>query len=288
MKISRIRGIVAACIAALIVAGLATRIGSGTWSAFGIDQIVALCPVGALEIMLGAREILLHPLILLGVVLVLAVVVGKAFCAWACPVPWLQRLFRPQKKRPSTHAHACGMKPACAGCAALAPVGGKRDGLRIDTRHFALVGALGSAAIFGFPVFCLVCPVGLISATIVGLWHLFQFSETSWGLVVFPIILLVEVVFFRKWCAKICPISALISLVSGLNRTCKPRVDEGACLRGQGVDCHACVDACPEQVDPHTRLIPECSKCGACIEACPAHAIELHALPAKRKEPTKQ
>lgn len=80
---------------------------------------------------------------------------------------------------------------------------------------------------------------------------------------------------------QICPISALVSLVSNVNVTLKPKVDKTRCLRQKGIDCHACVDVCPEQLDPHTRCIPECSKCGKCVDACPARAISI-ALLAKK------
>lgn len=319
------RGAAALAVVAFVVAGLAFKVGTGTPSAFGIGQIAALCPLGGLEVMLGAKEFMLHSLILLVAVLVLAVLVGKAFCAWACPVPWLQRLLRPGKRRAADAGKPAeepaapgdgeapalaeelaapadagasaqfdgGESPApapsascthrCASCAqahahALPPVGGARDGLQLDTRHAVLAGTLASAAVFGFPVFCLVCPVGLTFATLIGLWHLFQFNEPSWALVVFPAILVLEVTVLRKWCAKICPISALISLAASANRTLRPRVDGEACLRTHGVDCHACVDACPERLDPHSGRIPECSKCGACVEACPAYAIKVKLL----------
>lgn len=302
MKISRARAFVAGFVAFLIVLGLATHASTGTWSALGVNAIAAVCPVGMLETMLGAREVMLHPLVLLIGAVIAIVLFGKAFCAWACPVPWLQRFFHPEKKqnRKSHNAnsedlsariqhpapldqeeksepcsHVCDTAAACKGCSALKPLGGTRDGMQFDTRHFALLGALGSAAIFGFPVFCLICPIGLTAATLVGVWHLFQLGETTWGLIIFPVILVLEVVFFRKWCAKICPVSALMSLVSTANRTFKPKVDNEVCLRTQGIDCHACVEACPEKLDPHSSCIPECSKCGACIEACPAHAIRM-------------
>ena len=338
-KYSRARGVVALLVVALVIAGLALRIGIGTPSAFGIDQISAICPLGALEVMLGAKEVLLHPLVLFVLVIAAIVVFGKAFCAWACPVPWLQRFFRPGKKAKKralvgdasettqgeepegraadakepvayavapaedgatgkVEAAACptgqlGVELAVAdepsverpddvvGAATLPPVGGERDGLRFDSRHIVLLGALGSAVIFGVPVFCLVCPIGLTFATLIGIWNMFQFNEPSWGLLIGPAIIILEVVFLRKWCLTICPLSALASLVSSANKTVKPAVDESACARSKGHDCRVCVEACPERVDPHTNLIPECSKCGACIDACPTKAIAMKLLKVK-------
>ena len=340
--IRRARGLVALAVVAFVLVGLAFHWGVGTPSALGVGQLAAICPLGALEAMFGAKEFMLHPLILLVVVVVAIVVVGKAFCAWMCPVPWLRKFFSPSKRRaaagdalsgqgrgdrsnalretepkadseertgnaardgersdeesdiarqarelaaaackgPSGHAagHACG---GCASACALPAVGGKRDGVQIDSRHAVLAGTLASAAVFGFPVFCLVCPVGLTFATLIGVWNLFRFNEPSWALIVFPAILVFEVVFLKKWCGKICPISALVSLVSNVNVTLKPKVDKTRCLRQKGIDCHACVDVCPEQLDPHTRCIPECSKCGKCVDACPARAISI-ALLAKK------
>lgn len=325
MRISTLRGWCAFVVVLLVVAGLALHGGVGTPSAFGVQQISAICPLGALETMFGLKGVLLHPLILLLLVLVAIVFFGKAFCAWMCPVPWLQKFFRGKKGRNAESVEGFGnaeeekaaqlVKTAtaqgaenvqaseveegalgsrsraetgtehCASCAqsssckaALAPVGGKRDGVQIDSRHLVLAGTLGTAALFGFPVFCLVCPVGITFATIIGIWNLFQFNEPSWGLLIFPVILLLEVTVLRKWCHTLCPISALVGLVSSANRTLRPRVNNQACLRTKGVDCQACVKSCPEQVDPHTGNIPECSKCGACIEACPAKAIAVKLL----------
>ena len=92
------RGWVAFACVALALAGMAFRVGIGTPSAFGIQQISAICPLGALETMAGAKSVMLHPLLLFVLVVVLIALVGKAFCAWMCPVPWLQRFFRPKKR----------------------------------------------------------------------------------------------------------------------------------------------------------------------------------------------
>ena len=313
---STARGLVALATAIIAVLGFALRFGTGSPSAFGIDQIALICPLGSLETMLGAKEFMLHPVLLLLAAVAVALLAGKAFCSWVCPVPWVRKLFRPGKKGKAvvieegtagddvdveggdgadgvaddeataaasgysiaselSSAHSCS---SCGACEALKKVGGKRDGVQVDSRHIVLLGALGSAAVFGFPVFCLVCPVGLTIAFLIGIAGAFQFNEPSWALLAAPVIVVLEVVVLRKWCARFCPISALISLVSTGNKTFKPKVDEASCLRSKGIDCHACVDVCPEQVDPHSKMIPECSKCGACVNACPAKAISIKAL----------
>ena len=92
------RGWVALACVVFALAGMAFRVGIGTPSAFGIQQISAICPLGALETMAGAKGVMLHPLLLFVLVAVLIALVGKAFCAWMCPVPWLQKFFRPKKR----------------------------------------------------------------------------------------------------------------------------------------------------------------------------------------------
>ena len=322
MKFSKARGIVAAVVFFSVVVGLVVHTGIGTPSALGWRDIAAICPVGALEVLAGAKAFLVHPLVLLVLVLVLGVVLGKAFCSWGCPVPHIRHFFTPKKKRQAEEEarakgceeapeEAAGADAACdaageaageaagaATCAAggnvssaatcaspcvagetagakLAPVGGKRDGRHFDSRHVTLLGAIASSFVFGFPVFCLICPVGLSFAVTIGIWNLFRFNEASWGLIIFPLLIIVEVVFFRKWCTKFCPISAVFSLVSSHGKLLRPQVNENKCLRTRGVNCTACVKSCPEEVDPHSSLIPECSRCGACVETCPAKAISI-------------
>ena len=263
-----------------IVVGLLLRAGWGTLSSMGVGEVAWLCPLGGLEALLAGREVV--PRLIVGVCCVLLVValLGRTFCSWVCVVPPLSRFFHPKEERsqrcaacPSEDADACHVE-GMHGCK-LAPVGGKRDGLQLDTRHGVLAGALVSSLVCGFPVFCLVCPIGLAIALAVALYAaIFQQSPT-FSIIVFAAILLVEVVFFRKWCHRLCPEGALMSLVGAKAPVAKPRVDEGACLRGKGVDCRVCVQACPEELDPHSSKIPECTRCGACVEACPAHAIGL-------------
>ena len=119
-------------------------------------------------------------------------------------------------------------------------------------RACGLGGAVLTTAAFGFPVFCLVCPVGLTFATIICLWRAIQFGEASLSLVVFPAILIIEAVVLRRWCHTLCPLGALMGLIARGNRTFRAMLNEDACLQGsRGIACGKCAEACPEGIDLH-------------------------------------
>lgn len=309
--ISRARTIVLLVVFLSVVVGLIVGNGWGTLSSMGVGAIAYLCPLGALETLVAGHSPVLRTIIALVCVLAVVALIGRAFCSWICPVPPVRRFFRPNadkkdaakaergrdggseatdasastamaplsKDEQAALAASCGSSKghSCTSCSScgLPPVGGKRDGLQIDSRHGVLVGALLSSAIFGFPVFCLVCPVGLTIAFAVGIYRALFQQDPTVSLLVFGVLLLVEVVFFRKWCHKLCPMGALMSLVGAKAPFLKPRVSAEKCLREQGVDCRACVKACPEHLDPHSTSLSECTKCGLCVEACPAGAISF-------------
>ena len=146
-------------------------------------------------------------------------------------------------------------------------------------------GALASTFIFGFPVFCLVCPIGLTFATILLVINLFSHGDVTWSLIVVPALLIAEVLLFKKWCHKLCPLSAFMSLIAKANKTFVPTIDDAKCLEtAKGGACGACGRVCEEGIDPrHPQLSQaawsECTKCRACVDACPANAITMPLLP---------
>ncbi len=194
---------------------------------------------------------------------------------------------------PLTDAEKAALSTSCqkdakglVGCASCA----SKRGDAVDARHFVLGGALVSTLIFGFPVFCLVCPIGLTFATILLLVNLFAQGDVTWTIIVVPAILAAEVIFFRKWCHQLCPLSAFMSLIAKLNRTFKPTIDDAKCIEtANGHACGKCGRACEEGIDPrHPELSEaawsECTKCRACVDACPTHAITMPFL-AKKGQP---
>lgn len=324
MKTNKLRIIIPLAILLIAGIGFAAHTGFGTLSAIGWEDIALLCPVGALTTMLASKMVVPRAVISIVLAVIAIVLLGRAFCAWVCPVPvWgkLRTLFKKQssasagdadsddasasvKASSATDEGADGadgkveltpsekkaLKTPCSACGHSCADGMKGAVCAEDapsaSRHFVLGGTLLSAAIFGFPVFCLICPIGLSFALVFVLIMLFGQGDVTWSVIAIPVVLLLEVVFFRKWCSHICPLSALMSLVGKLNRTFRPTIDDSKCLETlRDLECGRCAKACEVGIDPrHPDLgtnWEECTKCRACVEACPASAISMPLLAKK-------
>lgn len=294
VKASTLRVLSALGVVALVCVGLAVHSGTGTPSSFGIADIAALCPLGGLEAMIASKTFVPPMLIGLAIVAALTLLFGRAFCAWGCPVPLLKRTLGGKKRTADDRAFDAAeavlptedaADPAVKKGALERQARPKRGGLH-DSRNWVLGGTIVTTAAFGFPVFCLVCPVGLTFGTLVVVWRVFQFSEVTWSLLVLPAILVLELVVLRKWCHRFCPLGALLSLISRGNRTFRPQANEATCLHAaHGERCHRCADACPEGIDLHDARISapmnECVRCRECADACPVHAVSFPFLSGK-------
>lgn len=137
----------------------------------------------------------------------------------------------------------------------------------------------GQALVAGFPLFCLVCPIGLTFGTVGSLWHLIVDKQMTASVLVFPAALAVEVVLFRKWCLNVCPVAGLLGIFGQFARRARPVVDAQTCLRCTGGACEACTTACPEQIDLHapdaSLQLGSCMRCGECMKNCPTDSIRI-------------
>lgn len=282
-------------LAVLLIAGLAftLHLDFGTLSAVGWSTVSILCPLGALSAMLAEKLLIPRALISLVFFVIIVLLVGRAFCAWVCPAPVISKVRQLFTKKGSdadlpkevdksalTEREKQYLRAACGGSCAT-------KHKTLDSRHIVLGGSLLSAAIFGFPVFCLICPIGLSFALIFFLVRAFGFGDPSIALIIIPVVLILELVVFRKWCHWICPVSAIMSLVAKGNKTVLPTVDADKCLEtAKGVKCSACAHVCPEGIDLHDpesvkASINECTRCHACVDVCPTGALSFAFLPGK-------
>ena len=320
LKTYRLRFLIMLALLAVVAVGYFTAGGIGNFCGIGFESITLLCPLGALLAMIAERTAIPMAVISVVVVLLVCIVLGKVFCAWVCPVHFMSRGKKKGKRGSGSvpapshgaaddfagssavpHAAQAGGPAAQAAapvpalrtpCSTCASPCGKSKGIKIDSRHGILAAALGSTLIFGFPVFCLVCPIGLTFATVLLVMRLFAFGDATWTVVAFPAIIALEILLLPKWCQRFCPLGALLSLFSGLNRTFRPQVDAEKCLReGRGKACNLCEQACPEGINLHDiaageTTLNDCSKCRACADVCPERAITFPLLPKKQAQAT--
>lgn len=237
-----------------------------------IGSLCMLCPVGFLSISAASGSI---PWALLpGVIAALAivVVVGRAFCSWLCPTGALKNLFG--GRNPRGVAGQAG-KNAASECSRSCSSGG---GLK--TQAIVLAALLAVSLVVHFPVFCLICPIGLALGTAYALSRALVLWQPGWELVIFPLMLLAEVFLFKRWCSSICPWGFFLGLVAKLRTkfgyALAPKSHADACRSSQG--CGACSLMCPEDIDvshADLKMLERCTMCLDCVSACPSKAIAV-------------
>ncbi len=282
MTSGRWRTLTMSAVAMLAVAGMDSRVSWGTLSGFGVGKFSAVCPLGYLETMLASRMFLPRLLVPFVVLMLLTVLLGRVFCGWICPVPLL-RSWLPQQKKSGDGQAASNNAAANGELRVLAPpINGRNSALsphRPQTGLYILAGTLLSSAVFGFPVFCLVCSIGLSFGALFAMLRLFRFNEPTVALVLFPAIVVVELVVLRKWCSQLCPLGALLGLMSKFNRSLVPSINQNLCLlTTKGTNCQACYNACEMNIDLRNEsgaATNNCVKCRGCAEKCPVQAIRF-------------
>jgi len=185
---------------------------------------------------------------LLGAAIVLvfyALIGGRAFCAWVCPLnpvtdlaAWLRNRF--------------GIKGSAY--------------LSRQTRFWILGMTLALALATGSIAWELVNPVSMLHR------GLFFGLGLAWA-VVLAVFLLDLFVVNRGWCGHLCPVGAFYSLLGHGSLLRVAATGRAACD-----DCNDCYAVCPEPLVIRTPLkdvanspvilSPQCTNCGRCIDVC--------------------
>ncbi len=235
-----------------------------------VGTLCLLCPVGFGEVALASGSIpwALLPGVL--IVLVLIVLLGRVFCSWVCPTSLLRNIFGGHKPRGLTGR--VGETPGCSTCG--------RPHNNLAAQAVVLGVLLIISFIVHFPVFCLICPIGLTFGALFALSRTLITWQPGWELVVFPAMLILEVLVLRRWCSAICPLGFFFGLMAKLHVRLpgapKPRVQESACRYEQG--CRVCEQSCAENIcaaSATPATLEDCTGCLDCKEHCPTQAIHF-------------
>ncbi|MFM5034592.1 MULTISPECIES: 4Fe-4S binding protein [Aeromonas] len=101
-------------------------------------------------------------------------------------------------------------------------------------------------------------------------------------------VLLLTATFRQGFCRYLCPYGAWLALL-GLLTPLRIRRDPVRCLRSSGHDCDKCSRACPSRIQVHQLITVrslECTSCLSCVAACPRRADALHlGTPHRRLSP---
>lgn len=220
------------------------------------------CPIGALQAVVSNIQFLFS-FYVVGVLMFVGALAGRAVCGWVCPFGFIQELLY---KIPSPKLGKSGLTRKLSKL--------KYAVLAVFVLALPLMFLFTNGV--GVPAFCAyICPAGTLEAGLpllaanpglqATLGWLFALKAA-----ILAVTVLASVLMFRPFCRFICPLGAIYSL---FNRVAifGVRLDGDKCSR-----CGKCASSC--LLDVKIVNDSECMRCGKCAPDCPCGAIKKRGL----------
>ncbi|MBT4162273.1 MAG: quinol dehydrogenase ferredoxin subunit NapH [Gammaproteobacteria bacterium] len=217
------------------------------------DKVILADPFAVLQMLLAGIE--LDERTLIGATIILAfyaLIAGRSFCSWVCPVNMLTDLAAWIKRR-----------------VPMLNKGGRQTvHINRDFRFWVLGLSLILSAVFGMAAFEAVSPVSLMHRGLV-------YGFGVMGIIVLGAIFLFDLLIQRNgFCGHICPLGAFYTLTTRINLV-RIRYDRDSCS-----DCMDCKVVCPERqvldmIGHQSAVVTKsaCTNCGRCIDVCPDSSL---------------
>jgi len=234
----------------------------GAVCSFIVGEIQVVEPLGALQIIVASRlsipqTILLTFLAAVAIFITLTILLGRAWCAWACPIGSLTEF--------TEHVIAKARFKPLVERKLKANTKDKRLWCK-EVKLSTLAAVVLASAVTKTPAWCSFCPIGTICrGTVAGGFV----AGTEMAIV--GAVLAANTYEKRFFCKYVCPVAGLLTLLSRLNPLIKPRVKQDKCRR-----CAACAAICPEGlIVCEEKGFAECTKCFVCYSKCPYGVITI-------------
>ena len=262
---------------------IALLIGAGRLAWLPADLFFRLDPLAGIASMIAGRQIVLALLIGAAVMLVATLLLGRVWCGWLCPLGSVLDAApaRRKKRFEADPAPKLRMvKYVLLICILAAALLGNLTFLILDPITLlyrtattalwpALVALISGVETVLYPVPFLQGPIDGFEAAFRGV--LLPLAQPAYGMgvllvLIFAGILALNAVRDRFWCRYLCPLGALLGLVSRaawLRRT----------VGDVCVDCQRCARACPTgTIDPARQFASDPAECTVCLDCVPVCA----------------
>ncbi|RUM42898.1 MAG: nitrate reductase [Desulfurobacterium sp.] len=224
----------------------------GWFQSIGIGNLWVVSPLEGLESILTAKFFYMPSLVGMVIPVVVALLMGRVFCSWMCPVEFFSMLtdkvlglFSKKLKY-------------------------RKDLLSLPHKvlWFALSAELLLTMVIGYPMFVWWSPPGLIGREIM-FYAFYKVVTVEVWIVV--IVLLLNLLTRRFFCRYLCPLGALLALL-GKRRQLVIKYLSSRC-----VNCKVCDTRCPMGIKPSVGESQSvyCWNCSECVDACPTGALKF-------------
>jgi Fe-S-cluster-containing hydrogenase component 2 len=221
------------------------------------------------------QQVLLPTVIAMGTFLIFFFVLGKAFCAWVCPLgtvqEWLNKIGR-RLGRPQQQLSAKGIRRArpvkwliLLGMVFIVPI---------------LAGAGAAPHALGNP-YCDICPSRIVTTLLTANTdELALKTNSGWSMALSAIadilvgFMLVAALAMRQPFCRICPMLAMNAVFRHASLTRLVKIEHEKCEK-----CGVCTKACPMDIpEIHHKhglkaFNEDCTLCGRCAEFCPDDGV---------------
>ena len=234
----------------------------GTVCSFIVGEVQIVEPLGALQIIVASRvsipqTILLTFLAAVAIFIGVTILLGRAWCAWACPIGFLTEF--------TEHVIAKARFKPLVERKPKANTGDKRLWSK-EAKLSTLAAVMLASAVTKTPAWCSFCPIGTICRGTVGGGFVAGAEMAIVG-----VVLAANTYEKRFFCKYICPVAGLLTLISRLNPLIKLRVKRDECRR-----CAACAIICSwGLLVCEEKSFAKCTKCFVCYSKCPYGVITI-------------